>query len=202
MKMFDIFTKLSLDILYILSVMYKKVHIIKPNTSRYANSERYIVAQGFISENGRKDWTLSFALLFDKMKDNNITSLLDIDIPRYFISRVEESNASIGQQQMDTISNTLNLIKMPRQEKIEKLRLNNIQKSISWCQKHNMPFNKDIRHFNMFLSAKNKVSRVPRKNKLSENNENIENISSPELTSSDCSFSENIIPILEPTNNE
>lgn len=199
MKMFDIFTKLSLDILYILSVMYKKVHIIKPNTSRYANSERYVVAQGFISEDGRKDWTLSFALLFDKMKNNNITSLLDIDIPRYFISRVEECNASIGQQQMDTISNTLNLIKMPRQEKIEKLRLNNIQKSISWCQKHNMPFNKDIRHFNMFLSAKNKVSRVPRNNKLSENNENI---SSPELISSDCSFSENISPILEPTNKQ
>ena len=72
--------------------MYEKVHIIKPNTSRYANSERYVVAQGFRSEN-EIDWTLSFALLFDKMKERNIVSLLDIDIPRYFISKIEESNS-------------------------------------------------------------------------------------------------------------
>jgi hypothetical protein len=152
--------------------MYEKVHIIKPNTSRYANSERYVVAQGFRSENGRRDWTLSFALLFDKMKERNIVSLLDIDIPRYFISKIEESNSSIGQQQMDTISNTLSLIKIPRQDKIEKLRINNIQKCVLWCQKHNMPYNRDIRNFNMFLSAKNKVSRAPRKFLFSRNNTN------------------------------
>lgn len=163
MKMFDIFTKLSLDVLYILGMMYDKVHIIKPNTSRYANSERYIVAQGFRSENGRTDWTLLFAPLFDKMKEANIVSLLDVDIPRFLISRIEESNASIGQQQMDTISNTLNLIKCPRQEKIEKMRINNIQKCVLWCQKHRLPFNRDVRNFNMFLSAKNKVSRLPKK---------------------------------------
>ena len=191
MKMFDIFTKLSLDILYILSMMYEKVHIIKPNTSRYANSERYVVAQGFRSENGRRDWTLSFALLFDKMKERNIVSLLDIDIPRYFISKIEESNSSIGQQQMDTISNTLSLIKIPRQDKIEKLRINNIQKCVLWCQKHNMPYNRDIRNFNMFLSAKNKVSRAPRKFSFSRNNtNNTDNTNNTNNTN-------NISPLLE-----
>ena len=186
MKMFDVFTKLSLDIVYLVSLMYERVNIVKPNTSRYANSERYIVAQGFKTDNGRGDWTLQFAPILEKIpvrvgddecddsdsRDNdsktprvvaNIVSLLNEDIPRYFVARVEESNASIGQQQMDVISNTLTLIKNPRQDKMERMRISSIQRCVLWCQKHNLPYNRDIRHFNMFLSAKNKVSRVPRK---------------------------------------
>ena len=185
LKVFDIFTKLSVDILYILCIMYDKVNIIKPNTSRYANSERYIVAQGFRSEDGRRDWTIQFAPIFEHFntnkkndigcenknenenptniqKNTQIVSLLTEDIPKYFITKIEESNLTIGQQQLDTISNTLTLIKNPRQDKIEKLRLSNIQKCVLWCQKHKLPYNRDIRHFNMFLSAKNKVSKVPR----------------------------------------
>ena len=47
LKIFDIFNKLSVDIIYLLSYYYKKVFIIKPNTSRYANSEKYIVCMDY-----------------------------------------------------------------------------------------------------------------------------------------------------------
>ena len=40
LKMFDLFTYSSLDLLYILSLSYEKVYIVKPNTSRFANSEK------------------------------------------------------------------------------------------------------------------------------------------------------------------
>ena len=41
LKIFDIFNKISIDIVYSLSYYYKTiVFIIKPNTSRYANSEK------------------------------------------------------------------------------------------------------------------------------------------------------------------
>ena len=46
-KIFDIFTKSTCDILYILSSLYKQVYITKPYTSRLANSEKYIVCRGF-----------------------------------------------------------------------------------------------------------------------------------------------------------
>ena len=45
--MFDIFSVNSLQILYLLSCFYKKVIISKPNTSRQANSEKYIVCKHF-----------------------------------------------------------------------------------------------------------------------------------------------------------
>lgn len=46
-KMFDLFTHLSLQIIYILTKLYKEVYIAKPRTSRPANSEKYLVAKGF-----------------------------------------------------------------------------------------------------------------------------------------------------------
>lgn len=163
LKMFDIFSQISTDILYWLGIMYEKVHIVKLNTSRYANSERYVVAQGFRSIDGRKEWTIQVIQNFEKVCNSNIMRLFDVPIPRFFTSRIEDSNAVIGQQQMDTISSTLNLIRNPRQEKIEKLRTTNVQRCASWCAKNKMPFNRDIRQMNMFLSARNKVSRVPKK---------------------------------------
>lgn len=47
LKVFDIFAQATIDILYILSSLYEKCYIIKPNTSRNANSEKYIVCKLF-----------------------------------------------------------------------------------------------------------------------------------------------------------
>lgn len=163
LKMFDTFSLLSVQILYLLSVMYEKVYIVKPNTSRYANSERYVVALGFRSRDGRKDWTIQFLENYEKAQTHNIYSIFSAEIPSLYLTRVEECNSAIGQQQMDTISATLTLIRNPRQEKIEKMRSLNIQKCVFWCQKNKVPYNRDVRQLNMFLSARNKVSRVPKK---------------------------------------
>ena len=46
-KMFDLFTKFSLQIIYLLTLLYEQVYIVKPLTSRPANSEKYIVATRF-----------------------------------------------------------------------------------------------------------------------------------------------------------
>lgn len=47
LKMYDIFTKASVDLLNILNDFYETVVIYKPNTSRPANSEKYIICQNF-----------------------------------------------------------------------------------------------------------------------------------------------------------
>ena len=48
LKVFDCFMHHTVDLLYLLASFYEKTHIIKPKTSRYANSEKYIVCTGFI----------------------------------------------------------------------------------------------------------------------------------------------------------
>ncbi len=47
LKVFDTFLKSTIDIIYVLSTFYEKVYITKPNTSRTANSEKYIVCKNF-----------------------------------------------------------------------------------------------------------------------------------------------------------
>jgi len=47
LKMFDSFYKPTVEILFLLASMYERVHIVKPNTSRAANSERYIVCMNY-----------------------------------------------------------------------------------------------------------------------------------------------------------
>lgn len=47
LKIFDLFTKSSLDLLTLLSFLFDKVCIIKPYTSRATNSEKYIVCTSF-----------------------------------------------------------------------------------------------------------------------------------------------------------
>jgi len=50
LKIFDCFTTATIELLYLLSSCYKRVYITKPQTSRYANSEKYLVCQGFLHE--------------------------------------------------------------------------------------------------------------------------------------------------------
>ena len=45
--MFDIFTYFSIQLIYLLTIFYEKINIIKPVTSRPANSEKYIISCGF-----------------------------------------------------------------------------------------------------------------------------------------------------------
>jgi 23S rRNA U2552 (ribose-2'-O)-methylase RlmE/FtsJ len=46
-KIFDIFTELTYDFIYLLSYLFCEVCISKPNTSRPTNSEKYIVCKRF-----------------------------------------------------------------------------------------------------------------------------------------------------------
>lgn len=48
LKIFDAFMPHTVDLLYILSTHYAEVFMTKPHTSRYANSEKYIVCKHFL----------------------------------------------------------------------------------------------------------------------------------------------------------
>jgi len=160
LKMYDTFTQFSIDVLFLLSNLYESVYIIKPNTSRFANSEKYIVCKKFRCENVKEYVSIFYKILsgFDKIK-HDITinpSLFNIKIPYIFTNKLEEINAILGQQQIDTIVSTIYLIdNSNKNDKIEHMKKKNIQKCINWCQKHNIPYN-NIQNIynnnNIFLS--------------------------------------------------
>ena len=151
LKVFDIFHEASIDLIYILSSFYEKVSIIKPNTSRFANSERYIICKNFRLDNSYYIINC-FSKLFPIINsDNPIKRFLNIEIPYLYINKLEDINAIIGQQQLENILSTLYLLDNNKQDKLDNIKKNNIQKCIQWCIKYKLPYHKNISPLNIFL---------------------------------------------------
>lgn len=93
LKIFDIFTELTFDYLYLLSYLFKEVYICKPNTSRPTNSEKYLVCKGYIKQRFNSKLQNLFKFLCESgiekyssfvskpyVKDNFVTCVKDINI--------------------------------------------------------------------------------------------------------------------------
>jgi len=166
LKMFDLFLKSSIDILYILSCFYSNVSIIKPHTSRIANSEKYIVCRDFkftdTSYMFKKLHSIFVILNCMRINDLCIANLLDLPVPYRFITAIEEINATLGRQQIDNILITLRFIqnKERKGEKLQQIKNSNIQKCIQWCIKNKIPYNKLGYTGNIFLSESSKKYKL------------------------------------------
>ena len=150
-KFFDMFTYASMELLYLLKSFYKTVVITKPKTSRYANSERYIVCRDFMM-NSTLIFEPTFKNLIQTIKENgaNLVQFLNVDIPYYFKLNLEQSNILLGKQQLATINHTNQLIQASKTDKITKLVKNNREKCVRWCIDNNIPYNK-MKNENIFL---------------------------------------------------
>jgi 23S rRNA U2552 (ribose-2'-O)-methylase RlmE/FtsJ len=142
LKIFDSFMKHTLDIIYLLSSFYQKVYIIKPKTSRYANSEKYIVCMGFLYDSTDEYYPFIESGFIQMMKTGeNPCQFLNLPLPYYFIQKIEEYNSIFGQKQIQNIYYTLSLIgNQHKNERIDALINTNIQKSVDWCIKYNIHY--------------------------------------------------------------
>jgi hypothetical protein len=74
--------------------------------------------------------------------DSNIFRFLNIPVSYFFLTKLEEYNAIFGQQQIENIHYTISFIDNNyKQDKIDNLIKNNVEKSIMWCVKNNIPYN-------------------------------------------------------------
>ena len=86
--------------------------------------------------------------------DINISNLLKVKIPYFFLIKIEEINAVLGQHQIENINTTINLINSDiKKDRLEHLKKNNIQKCVQWCIKHKILYNKIPTQTNIFLSS-------------------------------------------------
>ena len=172
-KINHIFYKPIIDILYILCSTYEKVYIIKPNSSNITSFDKYIVCKNFIINETKKEvykdyyfklaqsiniYSQSINIYSQSNKNTNILSIIDDEIPLYFINKINDVNIIIGQQQLETIDQIINILNNKnKEEKIENIRKTNIQKCILWCEKFKIPYNKFSEKTNIFLPLKNSL---------------------------------------------
>jgi hypothetical protein len=161
-KINTLFHKPVIDILYILSSLYEKTSIIKPSTSNIISFDKYIVCKNFISDDKKSDLHKNYYYSLKRQcavysltsPAANITSIIDEEIPCFFINKIDDINNIIGQQQLESIHQVINIMKNKnKDDKIECVKKSNIQKSVNWCEKFKIPFNKFSEKANIFLSV-------------------------------------------------
>jgi 23S rRNA U2552 (ribose-2'-O)-methylase RlmE/FtsJ len=152
LKIFDIFNKTSVDIVYLLSYYYKTVYIVKPNSSRYANSEKYIVCKGYIGPDCEQIYKV-LATEYEKMlvTEAPLFRIINIPLTLLFTTKIEEYNAIFGQQQIENIQYTLILIHNNNKEKYASLMKNNVKKCVDWCNKYGVLYNSFNITANVFM---------------------------------------------------
>jgi 23S rRNA U2552 (ribose-2'-O)-methylase RlmE/FtsJ len=145
LKMFDLFTKISLDMIFFLNLYYKEVYIMKPRTSRSANSEKYVICKYFSPPLNYKEHAKFILDNYNLLKENTISQLFGFNHDSIFNTKLEEINALLGQNQIENINNTFNILfSNNKLMKCEQNKKNYIQKCINWCEKHDIPYNKII----------------------------------------------------------
>ena len=156
LKIFDVFHKATVDILYLLCYYYNNVSITKPHTSRIANSEKYIVCQGFKISNSTKIVEQVSSLFLSLCSNERITSILPQDHDLYFLNKIEEMNAMVSFQQIENITSTLSIITNHRNaEKLDQYKKINVNKCIAWCEYYEIPYHihhATIQSTNIFLN--------------------------------------------------
>ena len=142
LKVFDIFYETTLEILYILCYFYKQVYIYKPNTSREANSEKYIICKNFQINNNYNDIIEKLCYNFKDLSKQRLYKIFNFSLNTFFLNKVQEVNAIYGQQQVENILNTINYIQDSnkcQKERISKIKQTNIERCVKWCNEHKQP---------------------------------------------------------------
>jgi hypothetical protein len=135
--------------LYILYLSYDNITIYKPFTSRIANSEKYIICNSYHGIN-----TIFLNKLFNILNEWHINNLLPSeaqltvnqlfdDIPLIFIETLKDLNTILINNQIQSITNIINIVKT-KMNLNKEWKKENIIKQIDyakqWCKQYNIPY--------------------------------------------------------------
>jgi hypothetical protein len=121
-KIFDTFTPFLHDLLYLLSQVFDKMAIVKPLTSRPANSERYIMCMGLREKHPPlADYLLHVNTFLDDDDESvrgrcnlQVKRLVDpTSVPAEWTDYVKRMNMRIGEAQVHALEETMRFYEDP-----------------------------------------------------------------------------------------
>lgn len=139
-KIYDSFSLFTLQSLYLLTTLYNNVYIHKPDTSRCANSEKYVICKNFKHSSTDEYFETFYNILVSIQYETIISNILDIEVPLYFINVIEEINSQTGSIQIEYINKIVASITSNNFKYSNLINLH-IKKCILWCNKNNIPYN-------------------------------------------------------------
>ena len=142
LKIFDTKNIGTLDLLWLISMCFERTGLIKPHTSRPANSERYWIGSGLHPV--IPDWItelLSVLTSTDAPIGWNQIFRNPVWDQRWRLG-IQSFQETVEMNQFHSIQLTLNIIRTPQKSQIADLLLINIQNSRNWCTRHRISENR------------------------------------------------------------
>jgi hypothetical protein len=142
LKLFDMKNRATLDFMWALSSCFDRTGLMKPYTSRPANSERYWIGAGF--RGSPPAWIIQ---MFRTLTATDAPTGWDhlfaptLEYPATWITGIQIFQEKIELHQFHKIQMTLDLIRTPTRDKIRGLLIENIRNSRTWCTRHGIAFN-------------------------------------------------------------
>lgn len=144
-KLFDTNARFTQEVLWLLSVVFDVVHLVKPLTSRVANSERYVVACGY---RGCAQEVEKYVrdLLHQWHPKQHIHSILKTSLPPVFIQALYRYNEWHSSQQCKSLHKCYRLIDdFLKQKSLKHNKRSTADKHRNKFDKHiNRPCNSDV----------------------------------------------------------
>ncbi len=147
LKLPNIFNKIYQQILYFLSTMYEKVVVMKPQICKNINSEKYIICKNLIVH--YDSYTLYelitiYIASFAENKKKYIKNILEAELPLFYINKLDECNAILGQQQLEVMASLLNTCILETADSTDRLEIIETKvhdKCVNWCYLNNFKLN-------------------------------------------------------------
>ena len=139
-KLEDTYSNYSINVIYILSLLYKKIVVIKPNSGNTFLFERYIVCKSF-----NKNAINILDKIYSSLYNINSENFSIENIPLFFLNKLDECNTIMGQQQIDCIlfMYQCNFLK-EKTEKLENFYKKLNYKCQQWIESNNINKNEFI----------------------------------------------------------
>lgn len=140
LKIYDIFNESTIKMIHILKKFYKTINIIKPLTSRPANSEKYLLCIDFYKSEDSKRY---LEILYKKVIFNNDSDdvFKKIDYDDNILNSIVLYNTYSIMRQIYYIQSTIDYINYFRRNLDSKVVMNKVldehtRKSKKWCDKY------------------------------------------------------------------
>ena len=146
-KLFDLFSLNIIQYLQLLNDSFEKIYIFKPETSRPANSEKYLVCFNFldnISDEFKNKLLINIRDWSNIINEKDYVVFKNYKIDKELVYDINEFNNKYLNKQINCIDNIIDIIK----KKLDKVEYHNTLKyqvinAVKWCEKYNIPINKD-----------------------------------------------------------
>ncbi len=149
-KVFDLFSITMVQLMYIMYESFEYIYIYKPETSRPANSEKYLVGMYYkdnISEQEKlrllniiEEWNNNV----QNMEKNDSIMFQNIKVDNNFIKKLDEYNKYYIDNQIYYLKKTIELAKTSYDKDVYiNIVQNQVANAVKWCTKYNVEINKN-----------------------------------------------------------